>query len=45
MKMIWIMKDASEWIEMRYASFSVNNLRRHFAPKSMVFIDMRDMPL
>lgn len=45
MKVIWIKKDASEFIEMRYASFAINNMRRPYAPTSMVFIDMRDMPL
>lgn len=45
MKVIWIKKDASEFIEMRYASFAINNLRRPFAPSSITFIDLRDFQL
>lgn len=45
MKMIWILKDATEWVQVRHASFAVNNLNRPYAPTSMVFIDVREVEL
>lgn len=45
MKLIWIMKDGSDWMHVGRSQFRVDNINRPYAPKSMLFIDLRDMPL